>query len=80
MAKMILNITGGCKMAKVVVFGDRCKSCGFCVEVCPKKVLAIGKSVNMQGYPYVVIEKPDACIGCTFCAQMCPEAAIEVYK
>ena len=28
-------------MAKVTINQDRCKGCGLCVSVCPKKVLAL---------------------------------------
>ncbi|MBT8340278.1 MAG: ferredoxin family protein, partial [Desulfatitalea sp.] len=29
---------------------DRCKGCGLCVMVCPKKVLAISDQLNPRGY------------------------------
>jgi len=50
------------------------------MQVCPKKVLGLGKEVNTKGYQYMVPVKPDECTGCTLCATMCPDAAIEVYK
>ena len=37
----------------LVIEAGRCKSCGRCVELCPKKTLAIGKEINEQGYNYV---------------------------
>lgn len=67
-------------MAKLEFNKEACKSCGFCVKVCPKQVLEIGQSINQKGYRYVVAAHEDACIGCAMCANMCPDAVIEVYK
>ena len=65
---------------KVEIRAERCKSCGYCVKFCPKKVLAIGDKVNSKGYQYVVAANPDDCIGCAACGVVCPDAAIEVYR
>lgn len=66
-------------MPKVEIRSESCKSCGYCVKFCPKKVLAIGSYVNSKGYETVHVIN-DQCIGCKFCAVICPDAAIEVYK
>lgn len=49
---------------KVEIRAESCKSCGYCVKFCPKKVLAIGEKVNSKGYQFVVAANPDDCIGC----------------
>ena len=67
-------------MPKVEILSENCKSCLFCIGVCPKKVLDITKAVNSKGYRYVVALKPEECTGCALCATMCPDAAIEVYR
>ncbi len=67
-------------MAKVEVLEKFCKSCGLCIEVCPKGILAIGDKTNEKGYFTVVCTDQDECIGCSLCAKMCPDVAIEVYK
>ena len=67
-------------MQKLELRTENCISCGFCVAVCPKKVLELGEEVNKKGYHYVVAKRPEDCIGCMQCAIMCPDAIIEVYK
>lgn len=47
-----------------------CKSCGICVEFCPKKVFAVGE-LNEP-----IISTTDACTGCRLCELRCPEFAI----
>lgn len=61
-----------------VIDARRCKSCGLCVETCPKKVLGIGTAINAQGYNYVVQERPDDCVLCDICGIVCPDMAIGV--
>jgi 2-oxoglutarate ferredoxin oxidoreductase subunit delta len=67
-------------MPKIVIVPEYCKSCMFCIEACPKKVIGITTAVNAKGYQYAVVLKPDDCVGCAICATVCPDAAIEVYK
>lgn len=56
-----------------------CKSCGRCVDACPKKVLAIGTVMNPRGY-HAVVYVGSGCIGCGTCFYTCPEPhAIEVH-
>ena len=66
-------------MAKVTINQDRCKGCGLCVSVCPKKVLVLNKEkLNRKGYNPAEPVKPEACIGCAMCATMCPDCVIEI--
>lgn len=67
-------------MAKVEIQAERCKSCGYCIKFCAKKVLALGTNVNSKGYEYVVPVNESACIGCCMCARICPDGAIDVYR
>jgi 2-oxoglutarate ferredoxin oxidoreductase subunit delta len=55
---------------------DRCKGCGFCVEFCPPKVLALSETYNTHGYhpPYLINEQ--SCTGCDLCGLYCPDFAI----
>lgn len=67
-------------MEKVKIFDELCKSCSFCVNVCPQKILRIGNETNAKGYKYVTVEAQDQCTGCKICTTICPDAAIEIFK
>ncbi len=59
---------------------NRCKGCGLCVTVCPKKVLEMSKEVNSKGYYPAFQARPNDCIACTVCCIMCPDVAISISK
>lgn len=61
-----------------VIDSNRCKGCGLCVTVCPKKVLEISGEVNAKGYFPVCQARPEDCIYCTTCCLMCPDVAITI--
>ena len=68
-------------MAKVTINQDRCKGCGLCVSVCPKKVLILNQEkLNRKGYNPADPVKIEDCIGCAMCATMCPDCVITVEK
>ncbi len=64
----------------VSIVVERCKACGFCVEFCPTKVLALSSAFNSKGYhpPHVVAA--DKCSGCDLCGMYCPDFAIHGYR
>ena len=68
-------------MAKTTINPNVCKGCGLCVEVCPKKLISLDKSVlNVKGYHPAKVSDMNLCIGCGMCAIMCPDCAISVEK
>ena len=66
-------------MYKVTIRRDICKSCGLCVEFCPKKLLVLDDKLNARGVkPATCAGSINGCTGCGNCAAMCPDAAIEI--
>lgn len=58
------------------IIKDRCKSCGFCIEFCPRGVLVLSDEFNSKGYHPPKVAKVDGCIACHLCELICPEFAI----
>ncbi len=65
---------------RVYVIDDICKGCGFCIEYCPRKVLAAAKRFNAKGYHPPEVVDADACVMCGFCELVCPDFAIWTEK
>lgn len=67
-------------MPRPVFREERCKGCGLCIVVCPKKILEIGAHVNSRGYFPATCVNEKNCIGCMLCAKACPDIVIEIHK
>jgi 2-oxoglutarate ferredoxin oxidoreductase subunit delta len=68
-------------VAKLTFNTDRCKGCGLCVSVCPRKILRLSENTfNKEGYNPVECTDMDKCIACAMCATMCPDVVIRVEK
>ena len=67
-------------MFRIKIFRDLCKSCGLCVEFCPKGLIKMDSKLNKRGVEPAKFEEVDGkpCAGCGNCAAMCPDAAIEI--
>ncbi len=61
---------------KVNVDLSLCKGCGICVELCPRKALALSNELSPRGYRYPVLN--GECVGCRTCMMYCPDFAISV--
>lgn len=67
-------------LPRPVIDADECKSCGRCVNACPKKCLRLANRLNSRGVSpaeYV----GEGCTGCAICFYNCPEPyAITIEK
>jgi len=62
----------------VHILEDRCKGCVYCVEFCPREVLARSIRFNVKGYHPPDIVRPESCTACRLCELLCPEFAIGI--
>lgn len=68
-------------MAKVEFREDRCKGCGLCVSVCPRKIILLRQDhLNDKGFHPAGVDRMEQCTGCTLCATICPDCVIEVWR
>lgn len=59
-------------------FPEQCKSCGLCIEVCPKKCLSWDESVLGHFSLPTIKCNIKECIQCKICEKNCPDMAIRV--
>ncbi len=64
---------------KIIIDTERCKGCGLCVVVCPKRTMVISERSNKHGYFPADTDNRN-CTGCAACAVICPDVVIEVYR
>lgn len=68
-------------MSRIEINQERCKGCGLCVGVCPKKIIALQQDrLNSRGFHPAGVDAMERCIGCAFCATICPDCCIEVWR
>jgi 2-oxoglutarate ferredoxin oxidoreductase subunit delta len=63
---------------EIIVLAQRCKECGLCIHVCPRRVLETGRRANARGFRVTVPVRPQDCVGCRLCELSCPDFAIHV--
>ncbi|MFX1277820.1 MAG: ferredoxin family protein [Promethearchaeota archaeon] len=62
----------------IQILEDYCKGCGYCIEICPKKVLVESDILNKKGYFLPRVDNETSCTSCKQCELICPEMAITV--
>jgi len=64
--------------AEIHIIKDRCKGCGYCIQFCPKEVLAESEEINARGVHPPKVKDANKCAACGFCTAVCPDFAIFV--
>jgi 2-oxoglutarate ferredoxin oxidoreductase subunit delta len=59
------------------IAAERCKSCQYCVDSCPKKALYVSEKTNKMGYKVVDVDQ-EKCIQCGTCYTVCPDWVFEI--
>lgn len=68
-------------MSRIIVDEHYCKGCGLCVDVCPRKIIALDpEKMTDKGYHPARLMDESQCTACANCALMCPDVAITVER
>ena len=52
-------------MSRIEIDQDRCKGCGLCVHVCPRKIIVLQQDkLNARGFYPAGVTEMSRCIGC----------------
>jgi len=68
------------KRVEIYIDENLCKGCYYCLEICPKEVLAKSDVLSPKGYLIAKIDKVENCITCRMCEKICPDFAISVQE
>ena len=70
----------GCdaRQFEVTLYGEGCKECSYCAEVCGLDVFEPADKFNEKGYRPMEVRRPQRCVGCFACFYACPDFSIDV--
>jgi len=70
----------GCdaRQFEVTLYGEGCKECSYCAEVCGLGVFEPADKFNEKGYRPMEVRHPQRCVGCLACFYACPDFSIDI--
>jgi len=70
----------GCdaRQFEVTLYGEGCKECSYCAEVCGLGVFEPADKFNEKGYRPMEVIRPQRCVGCLACFYACPDFSIDI--
>jgi len=70
----------GCdtRQFEIQLYGDGCKECSYCVEVCGLDVFEPADKFNEKGYRPMEVKHQEKCVGCELCFYACPDFSIDI--
>jgi 2-oxoglutarate ferredoxin oxidoreductase subunit delta len=66
------------KVKEIHIQQDYCKGCGYCIMLCPKRVLEKSKELTRKGFYPPLVAALEKCTACRTCENTCPDFAIYV--
>ena len=63
---------------EVTLYGEGCKECGYCMEVCRPGVFGPAEKYNEKGYRPMEVKHQEKCVGCELCFYACPDFSIDI--
>lgn len=55
-----------------------CKGCGYCKEVCERRVWEMRETDRTVTHKEAYVDKPRNCVGCGYCELICPDQAMAI--